>query len=360
MGFWSRFRIRKRESDYQREDNLKILFIHTRMPTFARTDFDILTEVHDVRELNFPSPQQGWHQVIGYLPALWHGVQWADLTFSWFGKLHAFFAVLFSKNLGKKAVVVVSGGEVCRFSFGDGRYRSVCTHPIKKFFPRFVVRHADMILPVSNYVYREAVESVKADTKKMRMIYHGFDTTHYRPISLINKQRIAITVSEVMAENLYHKRLSSFILAAGITSDISFRLIGPDLDGMAEKLSADLPKNASITRGVYGDSLVKEMSRAAVYVQASVWESFGCAVAEAMACECVPVVTRIPALEEVVGDCGVYLNDPVTPEEIAAKVQVALQHPELGRQARQRVIEKFPIEERKSGLLNAVNSIFIK
>ena len=327
------------------------------MPTFAKTDVDILSKVHDVRAFDFPSPHHSWRQVVKQLPALWQGVQWADLTFSWFGKLHAFFAVLFSQVLGKKSVVVVSGGEVCRFSFGGGRYRSVCTQPVKACFPRYVVRKADLILPVSKYVYREAIESVGADPRNMKMIYHGFDTCWFYHLLGDKKQPIAVTVAEVMDENLYHKCLLDFIMAAGLVPNVSFLLIGPDRDGTAERLRTRLPPNAVIMGGIYGDNLVEQMSQATVYVQASVWESFGCAVAEAMACECVPVVTRIPALEEVVGDCGLYLEKPVTPQEIADKVRLALKHPDLGKRARQRVIETFSLERRRKELLEAVASL---
>lgn len=333
---------------------MKVLFVHSGMPTFAKTDFDILSEVHDVREIDVPPLQNGWYGIAKRLPDLWQGVKWADLTFSWFGKLHASFAVLLSQVLGKKSAVVVSGGEVCRCSFGGGRYRSLCTQPVKRWLPRYTAQRADLLLPVSKYVYNEAIESVGANPHRMKMIYHGFDTAQFRQLAGIKKQRRVITVAEVMDENLYHKGLSDFVAAAGAAPDVSFGLIGPDLDGTAEKLRSNLPKNADIMGGVYGDTLVDQMSRAAVYVQASIWESFGCAVAEAMACECVPVITRIPALEEVVGDCGVYLDNPVTPKEIANKVQVALQHPELGKSARQRVIENFSLERRRRDLLEAL------
>jgi glycosyltransferase involved in cell wall biosynthesis len=336
---------------------LKVLFVHSGMPTFVQTDFDILSDVHDVRAFDFPSPHQGWSQIVKRLHALWQGVQWADLTFSWFGKLHAFFAVFFSKVLGKKSVVVVSGGEVCRFSFGNGRYRSLCTQPFKRWFPQFVARQADILLPVSDHVYSEAIESVRADPQRMKMVYHGFDTTRFRPLAGIEKQKIAITVAEVMDESLYNKGLLDFIKAAELAPDVSYVLIGPNRNSAAETLRAQLPKNALMMGGVYGDDLVEQLSGAKVYVQASVSESFGCAVAEGMACECVPVVSQIPALEEVVGDCGLYLDNPITPEEIADKVQMALLHPELGKRARERVIKNFSLELRRRELIKAVASL---
>ena len=336
------------------EDNLKILFIHSGMPAFARTDFDILADVHDVREFNFPSIQHGWYQVIRHLPALWHGVQGADMTFSWFGKLHAFFAVLFSKMLGKKAIVVVSGGEICRFSFADGRYQSLCTQPIKRWLPRYVARRADLLLAVSNYAYNEAIVSVNADPRRMKMIYHGFDLNLFcRPDNMI-KNGSVVSVGEVIEENLYRKMFLEFVAAANLSLDIPFVLIGAGHDGTMDKLKESASANVTVTGFIPDEDLINRLYRASVYVQASVFESFGCALAEAMACECVPVVTRIPVLEEVVGDCGIYLDDPVTPKEIAEKVRVALQHPELGKRARQRIIDKFPLEKRKEKVLESV------
>lgn len=214
-----------------------------------------------------------------------------------------------------------------------------------------------MLLPVSDYAYGEAIESVGADSERMKMIHHGFDTNQFRYLPGVEKQRIAITVAEVMDENLYHKGLSDFTNAARHVSDVSFVLIGPDRDGTSKRLREQLVANASITGGMYGDDLVREMNKAAVYVQASAWESFGCAVAEAMACECVPLVSRIPVLKEVVGDCGIYLDDPITPEKIGEKVLVALQHPELGKRARQRIIDMFSLERRRKELLQAVASM---
>jgi glycosyltransferase involved in cell wall biosynthesis len=333
---------------------MKILFVHSGMPVFAKTDFDILSESNEVDAFDFPSLRHGWWKVIKCLPALWEKVQWADLTFSWFGKLHAFFAVLFSNILKKKSIVVLSGGEVCRFSFKGGAYRSICAQPIKNWFPRYVVRHADMLLPVSEYVLKEAIENIGADRRRIKKIYHGFDINRFHISKSVKKNGSVVTVGEIMDENLYHKRFLEFIAAAKLLSDVSFLLIGPDHDGTAEKIKKDVSVNLILTGGLYDKDLINRFNQASVYVQGSSWESFGCAVAEAMACECVPVVSNLPALREVVGDCGIYLDEPVTPEEIASKIKEALQHPELGKKARQRIISNFSLDRRRRELLEAV------
>ena len=82
---------------------MRVLFVHQGLQSFVQKDLDILRSAHQVRELHFAGLKD--------VPAVWQGAAWADVTFSWFGKLHTFFAVLFSKLLGKKAVVVAGGDQ---------------------------------------------------------------------------------------------------------------------------------------------------------------------------------------------------------------------------------------------------------
>ena len=98
-------------------------------------------------------------------------------------------------------------------------------------------------------------------------------------------------------------------------------------------------------------------SRAKVYVQVSIHESFGCSVAEAMLCECIPVVSRRAALPEVVGDCGYYVND-LNPESVAEKIKEALLVSDgLGKRASERIKTVFPLKKRKVELLKAIKEL---
>ena len=76
-------------------------------------------------------------------------------------------------------------------------------------------------------------------------------------------------------------------------------------------------------------------------------------VAEAMLAGCIPVVTSAGALPEVVGDTGVVVESP-DPAAVAAGVNEALGLPEDARsRARERVLDRFPLEVRRRGLLQA-------
>lgn len=337
---------------------MKILFLHQGLKSYVQTDLDILCSVYDVRECYFPGVRKYGILSLWYVPGLLQGVLWCDLVFSWFGKFHAFLAVAMARCFGKKSVVVVSGGEVCRFTLGPGKlYNSICTHPVKKWFPKFVARYADLLLPVSDYAYSEATQSVRPDLGRMRRIHHGFDMNFFKKKPGQHKRTLVLTVTELLKDNYYRKRLGVILEVARLLPNIPFVIVGHDYDGTGARLQKIAPRNVRFTGRISDEELVDILGRASVYIQPSIMESFGCALAEAMLCECVPVVSRTTVLPEVVGDCGIYLDEPVTQEEIATKIQVALQHSDLGRRARQRVIDNFSLERRRKELLDAVASL---
>ena len=97
---------------------------------------------------------------------------------------------------------------------------------------------------------------------------------------------------------------------------------------------ATWPPPTSGSRAGSQEELEASYRRAAVYVQASLHEGFGLAVAEAMLAGCVPVVMNVTAMPEVVGDAGVLIESQRA-EDVAAGVRRALElGPEEGPRAR--------------------------
>lgn len=323
----------------------KIAFFHQGLLPFVEKDLQTLQSKHHVRAVQF----RGLISV----NEIWQSVLWADLTFSWFGKFHTFFAVLFSKLLGKKAIVVAGGDDVAyepQIKYG------VFSSWWKKWCPLFVFRYTDLILSVSEFNRREAILNAKADPMKVNLIYHGFDAQKWQIIDGIRKEELILTVGRITDETLRKKGLELFVRSAAYLPNVPFVLVGPSPDGAVNKLKAIASPNVAFTGGIYGAELVKMYSKAKVYAQVSQHESFGCSLAEAMLCECTPVVSRGAAIPEVVGDCGFYI-EKLEPEEVAEKIKEALSAPEdLGKKARERIITLFPLEKRKEELLKAVES----
>lgn len=326
---------------------MKILFVHQSLVSFVEKDLNILRLAHQVRNLHYRGLQD--------IPSLVKGTIWADLTFSWFGKLHAFFAVLFSKMLDKKSVVVAGGDDVAHepeINYG------MFSFWWKKWCPLFVFKYADLILSVSDFNRRETIENAKANPAMVKLLYHGFDDKKWRPLDGVAKQTMVLTVGTVSDETYMKKGLKLFVQCAKYLPDAPFLLVGLWKDGTVDRLKAIASSNVNFTGGLYGEDLVRIYSRAKVYVQISVHESFGCSLAEAMLCECVPVVARRAALPEVVGDCGFHVDEP-TPKAVATQIEKALAS-DLGDKARRRIMRHFPLEKRRKALLAAIDEVMRK
>jgi glycosyltransferase involved in cell wall biosynthesis len=119
---------------------------------------------------------------------------------------------------------------------------------------------------------------------------------------------------------------------------------------MQEYLNWKTPKNLKITGYINEADLHKYYQRAKVYAQLSYHEQFGCALAEAMAHQCVPVVTAKAALPEIVGETGYYVPyGNITKTTIA--VSEALRDNKKGGIARERIVKFFSLERRQQSLV---------
>ena len=323
---------------------MKILFVSQNMISFVEKDADILKKEHNVREVIFRGLFAPWK--IG------KEILWCDVVFCWFGKLQAFFAVILGKIFGKKVVVVSGGDDVaCVPDYHYGMFSSIW----KKWCPLCVFKLADLVLAVSEFNLKETIKNAKVSSSRTRLIYHGFDLDFYKvqPNSL--KEKVVITIGGVDWERTKRKGYDLFVKSAQYLPDVKFVLVGQWRDDAIEHLRNISSKNVVFTGFIKDSEVLKWLSLAKVYVQASFHEAFGCSVAEAMLCECVPVLSRKGALPEVGGDTALYI-DKFEPEHLASKISEAL-NSDLGKQTRNRIINEFPLLRRQQSLLKAIDQL---
>ena len=318
---------------------MKILFVYQALPTFIKKDLDILRSAHTVREVHFRG--------INDIPKLWGGVKWCDVSFSWFGSIHAFWSVLFTKLLKKKSIVVAGGYDV-------GQKDGLWSQRTKRWCPYYAFSNADIILTVSNYNHEEAIRNISANPMKMKRIYHGFDPIKTRRVPNIERQDLVVTVSEIARHQIRRKGLELFVTAAALLPEVNFVLIGAWIDNSIDHLRRLSTPNVKFTNFIGDKDMSNILSEAKVYVQISEHEAFGCAIAEAMLCELIPVVSKNAAIPEVVGECGYYV-DRLDHVELAEKIRLALKDSQTGRRARERIVNNFPLERRKEELLKAIS-----
>ena len=298
----------------------------------------MLRERYPIREVIVGgNPIQSLTQRLSLGLTILSGVLETDMTFSWFAHNHAYLAVMVSRLLGRRSLVVVGGYEVAEEP--DIGYGALLVPELAGKIP-YIIENADCILAVSEFSKREILRAARP--RRIETVYNGVDTSVFSPGG--PKENIVLTVCFISTANIRVKGLDTYVDAARRFPETRFVLLGQALDDGLESLKRDAPDNVEFIGQVRQEELIRWYRRAKVYCQLSYRESFGVALAEAMSCECVPVVTDRGALPEVVGDTG-FVVPYGDAEATAAAISGALRS-DRGKAARARVEREFSLEER--------------
>ncbi|MBN2186936.1 MAG: glycosyltransferase family 4 protein [Dehalococcoidia bacterium] len=334
---------------------VKILVIRPWITSFIQQDLDLLEKHFNVKVIDVALSRRNVRRnVKGTLRTLLNFTKcilWADVNFSWFAGPNAFLAVLLSKIFRKKSIVVAGGYDVANepaINYGVMRFSQSRSARIAKF----ALKHADKVLAVSGFNKNEALNYVNSD--RIQLVYNAVDCCKFKPEGEKN-ENLVMTVGGVTHKTLRKKGLEVFVLAAIYLPDVRFMLVGRAYDNSIENLMTVAPSNVEFAGYVPFEELPKRYQKAKVYCQLSYHESFGLSLAEAMACECVPVTTNNAALPEVAGDTGFYVpyGDP---ESTAEAIKKAL-NSSKGKEARERIRNLFPVERRERELLEVINGL---
>jgi glycosyltransferase involved in cell wall biosynthesis len=320
---------------------VRVLFVHNGLSRFIEIDRALIAERHDVAE---------WHQVgrIVDIARLRKACASTDLVFGWFASWHTFWPMTLARMLGKPTVLVIGGYDVARMpEVGYGSQRG----GLRKWIARSTISRAHALTTVSFASLNEIRENLGAVADRVRVIYHGVpDVWGLEPP--LGKQRMVMTAATVNHTTLAIKGHRNFVAAAKHLPDVNFVLAGGDGDGTLGHLQKVATPNVRFLGQLEPTELDRYYGQASVYVQASLHESFGMAVAESMLAGCIPVVTRVGALPEVVGDTGVTLASG-EPADIAEGIRHAIDKGPTERlRARDRILAKFPIARRRDELLD--------
>jgi len=316
--------------------------------SFTEQDIKILSSEFDVKTIDFNLSKK---TVIPLGLRILCGVIWADVTFSWFADLHAVIAVFLSRLFRKKSIVVAGGYDVaCEPEIDYGLMRFPKSRLARAV--RFALQKANRVLAVSEFNKQETLKYANDD--QIILVYNAVDCDNFQPKGK-KDDRLVVTVAGITNQTLDRKGLTTFVKAAHYLPDVKFIVIGKDYDASLHTLQKMSSENVEFIGYVPFDEIKIWYQKAQVYCQLSYYESFGLSLAEAMACECVPVVTGKAALPEVVGSTG-FCVPYGNPKETAEAIKKALCSSN-GRQARMRIKELFPIEKRRNDLIALVERL---
>lgn len=274
----------------------------------------------------------------------------SDLIFGWFASWHTLFPVLLAQILGRPSVLAVGGYDSANLpAINYGNMRG----GFKQWVTGTAMKHSSKLVPFSQFSRREILEHTNLPEERLECVYLGIPLTN---APSARKEQLVITVGNVTRENLRRKGLEAFVRAAACLPDTPFVVIGAWQDDSIHELKRLASPNVQFTGRVDDTRLHEYFARARVYVQPSLHEGFGMAVAEAMLHRCVPVVTRAGALPEVVGDTGVYVDSTEAPVLANAVRHALALDDSWGDRARERIVREFPLARRQERLYQIVDA----
>ncbi len=319
----------------------KVLLVYHSYSSFVNNDYTILSRHSDVERFQWRGKAD--------LLRLALAVKRNDLTFVWFASDHAAVTVFLSKIFGKPSVVVVGGYDVACVPEID---YGLSTQSWRRRSPsHYALKNADLLLPISNFAESEVLQ--RANPRRMEVIHPGVDVELFKPKG--RKEDLIVTVGGVTEPLIKRKGLDTFARASLHFPNHRFVIIGRTEESSLNRLKEINP--GIISTGYLEDcDLLRWLQRARVYCQLSCHEGFGVAMAEAMACGCIPVVTDRAALPEVVGDVGLYApygNRWATVEAIEKALELSA---EAAKRSRERIVSTFPLERRDGKITKTLDT----
>jgi glycosyltransferase involved in cell wall biosynthesis len=321
----------------------RVLLVYSNFPRFVRLDRDLLAERHDVEEYGQP----------GVLPrplTALRRVRRSEVLVVWFASWHALVPLLLARLLRRPSLLIVGGFDTADLPEIGYGYQQGGT---RRRLARACMRLATRLMTNSEYSRDELRRNAGFDAT---VVHHGLSDP-FGSLPRGERERLAITVSNVARIALERKGLRPFVEAGAQVPDVELVLVGKPVDDAADLLRSLAAPNVRLAGRLSDQELDDLYRRAAVYVQASRHEGFGMGVAEAMLAGCIPVITAAGALPEVVGEAGVRIDAP-SPEAIGEGIRRALElGPEARAAARDRIVEEFPLSRRRDGLLQLVDEL---
>lgn len=287
---------------------------------------------------------------LSYRRDIKRAVQDADIVFGWFASWETMAAVYYAKRYGKKSIVVTGGYDVVYMP--EIKYGAF-TNNKEKMSAKYVLNNADLLLPFSHHSKEELL--LRSNPKNIKVVHIGIDPNRFKWKK--NKQDLAITVGGVNQSNLKRKGIEYFVKAAAYLPDVPFCVIGKCSDDTIDYLASLASDNVTFTGFISDVELLDWYQKSKVYVQVSAHEGFGLAMAEAMLCGNMPVITKRGAIPEVVGDSGIYVNYG-DGKATAEAIKVALNaSDDMRKDARRRIETHFSLKKRENKLKEAVDML---
>lgn len=284
---------------------------------------------------------------------------------SMFAGHHSFLPTLFSKVFRKKHVVFLGGTE-CNYipHVNYGNKNKV----IYNYVTKFTLKNTTLLLPVNkelifcNYTYCDEAPKhqgylaiypkIKTENK---VIWNGFDSKIFN-IKNKNRKLSFITIASGLESERRQKvkGIDLFLYLAKKFTDYDFTIVGSNL-------AINYP-NLSIVPFVENKELPNILNQHSHYIQLSLTEGFPNSLAEAMLCGCIPIVSRVGAMPDIVGEFG-YVLETKNLEKLESLFLKVINEYDNKKESifeiSERIEKKYSIQKREEQILQTIKSLSI-
>jgi len=348
----------------------KILYIYPEDSTFTGKDIRFLSKRFEVR-----TPAHNWRSKAAtplnffrQFLFLSRHLRGAVAVFVMFGGYWSLLPALAGKITGLP-VYIIPGGTDC-VSFPSLNYGSL-RKPLMRAFIRWSFRLCTELLPVhgslveSAYSYHNPADYPAQGykyffpgiTTPYRVINNGFDPDFFACEQYRKRTDSFIVVAPVTSmTRVKLKGIDRVLFLAGQFSHCSFTLVGVS-DAVASELGP-LPENVVLHPYMPQEEFLSLLCESQFILQLSVSEGFPNALCEAMLCRCIPVGSSVGPVPEIIGETGFVMRNSDREYLTARFREITLtsstgRH-ELGRKARERIVQKYHISRREEAFFDLI------
>ena len=209
---------------------------------------------------------------------------------------------------------------------------------------KFVAKRLKKIVVPSNSSMEDIKEEFHVDKNKMERVMNGIDLNVFYPDSKIQKipfRLVTVASADVPLKGLDYL-LNALSDLAEVYSDISLSIIGEQKKGgHTERLikKLNLEKRVNFFSNLTQEDLRKTYCEAELAIIPSLYEGFGFAAIEAMACGVPLISSSGGALPEVIKDTGIIIP-PKNVKEIYNSVDHLFSSPHIAKELAEKGLQR--------------------